>query len=227
MSRCWPHPIKAILFDNDGTFLDTMGVFIEAMNNAIGQPMTQEFINRVNGMETNKVSKEAILEYRLNLSLDEFNQKRDFLLCDLLLDCKPFSGVVELAKNFKNNGYKIGLATSDTYQKTKIKFSKKPDVWPVFDVVMTRDDVKQAKPDPEIFLKCAKRLGINDPANVLVFEDAVNGIKAANSAGMASAFFANGNSDCEKYFEKYGGSPSYIFQKYEDFDMSKFIWYHN
>lgn len=181
MTHCWPHPIKAILFDNDGTFLDTMEPFIEAMNNAIGKPMTQEFINRVNGMETNKVSREAIYEYKLDVSLDEFNKKRDNLLCNLLLNCKPFSGVVELARNFKNKGYKIGLATSDTYQKTKIKFSNKQDVWPVFDVVMTRDDVKMAKPDPEIFLKCAKKLGINDPKNVLVFEDAVNGIKAANS----------------------------------------------
>lgn len=227
MTHCWPHPIKAILFDNDGTFLDTMGPFIEAMNNAIGKPMTQEFINRVNGMETNKVSREAIYEYKLDVSLDEFNKKRDKLLCNLLLNCKPFSGVVELARNFKNKGYKIGLATSDTYQKTKIKFSNKQDVWPVFDVVMTRDDVKMAKPDPEIFLKCAKKLGINDPKNVLVFEDAVNGIKAANRAGMASAFFANGDRDCEKYFEKFGGKPSYVFQKYEEFDMSKFVWYHD
>lgn len=224
MSYCWPYPIKAILFDNDGTFLDTMGAFILAMNNAIGQPMTQEFINRVNGMETNKVSTEAINEYKLNLSLDEFNKKRDILLCDLLLECKPFTGVVELAKNFKNNGHKIGLATSDTYQRTKLKFTNKPDILPVFDVIITRDDVKQAKPDPEIFLKCAKKLGVINPQNVLVFEDAVNGIKAANSARMASAFFANGNSEIEKYFEEYGGEPSYIFQKYEDFDMSKFIW---
>lgn len=224
MTHCWPHPIKAIVFDNDGTFLDTMGVFIKAMNHAIGKPMTDEFINRVNGMETNKVSKEAIHEYQLDVSLDDFNKKRDVLLCDLLLNCKPFNGVVELAKNLKNKGYKIGLATSDTYQKTKIKFANKPEAWRVFDVILTRDDVKKAKPDPEIFIKCAKKLGINDPENVLVFEDAINGIKAANKAGMASAFFANGNEECEKYFEKYGGKPSYIFQNYDDFEMSKFIW---
>ena len=106
----------------------------------------------------------------------------------------------------------------------KIKFTNKTDILPVFDVILTRDDVKQAKPNPEIFIKSAKKLGTNDPSNVLVFEDAINGIKAANRAGMASAFFANGNSESEKYFEKYGGHPSYIFQKYEDFDMNKFIW---
>lgn len=224
MSSCWPHPIKAIVFDNDGTFLDTMGFFIEAMNNVIGQPVTQEFITRVNGMEANKVNKEAINEYKLNLTLDEFTSKCNEILYKLLLESKPFTGVVELANKLKQMGYKIGLATSDDYQRTKIKFANKPDVLSVFDVILTRNDVKKAKPDPEIFLKCANKLGITDPSNVLVFEDAVNGIKAANKAGMASAFFANGNNECEKCFEKYGGRPSYIFNNYEDFDMSKFIW---
>lgn len=224
MSNCWPHPIKAIVFDNDGTFLDTMGIFIQAMNDVIGQPVTDEFIHRVNGMEAAKVNKEAIDEYKLNLSLEEFTTKCNIILHKLLLESKPFTGVVELVKKLKQMGYKVGLATSDDYQRTKIKFQNKPDVLSVFDAILTRNDVKHAKPDPEIFIKCAHKLGVTDPSNVLVFEDAINGIKAANSAGMASAFFANGNTECEKYFEKYGGSPSYIFHKYEDFDMSKFIW---
>ena len=88
---------------------------------------------------------------------------------------------------------------------------------------MTSNDVKKAKPDPEIFLKCAEKLGNFDPSNILVFEDAMNGIKAANEAGMASAFFANGKNDYDKIFDKFGCNPSYVFQSYNAFDMSKFI----
>lgn len=221
---CWPHAIKAIIFDNDGTFLDTIGIFVEAINKVIGKPMSQDFINQVNGMDANTVAKKVIEEYHLNLTLDEFNAKRDIFLSNLLADSLPFPGVVELARNLKKKGYKIGLATSDDSTRTKLKFSNKKDILPIFDVIMTCDDVKQAKPDPEIFIECAKRLGVSDPSSVLIFEDAINGIKAANKAGMASAFFANGKSDCEETFQKFGCHPSYIFQKYDDFQLSKFIW---
>lgn len=221
---CWPHPIKAIIFDNDGTFLDTIGIYVEAINKVIGKPMSQDFINRVNGMDANSVAKKAIEEYQLNITIEEFNSRRDIFLSDLLIDSQPFPGVVELAKRFKKKGYKIGLATSDDSSRTKIKFTNKPDILPIFDVIMTCDDVKQAKPNPEIFIECSKKLGISDPSNVIVFEDAINGIKAANGAGMASAFFANEKSDCEEIFDKFECHPSYIFQKYDEFQESKFIW---
>jgi HAD superfamily hydrolase (TIGR01509 family) len=51
------------------------------------------------------------------------------------------------------------------------------------DVVVTGDDVDRGKPDPDIFLLAARRLGV-DPAECLVFEDSLHGIKAARTAGM-------------------------------------------
>lgn len=221
---CWPHPIKAIIFDNDGTFSDTLDIYIEAINRVIGTPMSQEFIDRVNGMDATTVAKKSIEEYKLNIEVDDFNTQRDSYLMDLLKRCKPFPGVVELAKKLKQKGYKIGLATSDNLERTKAKFENKQDILPIFDVIMTCDNVKNAKPDPEIFIECAKKLGISDPCNVLVFEDAINGIIAANRAGMASAFFANGKKNVEENFSKFKCNPSYIFQKYDEFDMSKFNW---
>lgn len=220
---CWKHPIKSIIFDNDGTFLDTIGFYIKASNILLGQPMSQDFYNSINGMDAKSVSQKIVTEYKLDMTAAEFLSKRDVIVNKLLLDSKPFPGVVDLIKKFKNNGYKIGLATSADCEKTKIKFSHQPEILNLFDVVMTSNDVKKAKPDPEIFLKCAQKLGNFDPSNILVFEDAMNGIKAANDAGMASAFFANGNNDVN-IFERFNCKPSYVFQSYNDFDMSKFIW---
>lgn len=222
--NCWQHPIKAIIFDNDGTFLDTNGAYIEAINLVIGQPMSQEFFNSINGTGAKAASEKIVAEFKLNMTPNEFLTKRDAIVSKLLIDSKPFPGVVELARKFKKMGYKIGLATSADEDKTKIKFSNQPDVLSIFDVVLTSKDVNKLKPNPEIFLKCAEKLGNFDPSNVLVFEDAINGIKAANNAGMASAYFANGNNDYNKIFDKSGCSPSYVFQNYNDFDMSKFIW---
>ncbi|KAK8871782.1 Pseudouridine-5'-phosphatase [Tritrichomonas musculus] len=221
---CWPNPIKAIIFDNDGTFLDTNWAYIDAINLVVGQPMSQEFFNSINGTGAKAASKKIVAEFKLNMTPDEFLSKRDAIVSKLLIKSKPFPGVVELARRFKKMGYKIGLATSADADKTKIKFSNQPDILNIFDVVLTSSDASKLKPDPEIFLKCAEKLGNFDPSNVLVFEDAYNGISAANNAGMASAFFANGNNDYDKLFEQFKCSPSYVFQTYDSFDMSKFIW---
>ena len=221
---CWKHPIKAIIFDNDGTFLDTMPFYIEASNQTLGKPIPQEFLNSINGMDDFTVSRKIVEEYKLDVSAEDFFIKRNEYVDQHLPDSKPFPGVIELIDNFKKRGYKVGLATSAEAEKTKLKFSKNPDILNVFDAVTTKSDVTKAKPDPEIFFKCAEKLGNIDPSNILVFEDAVNGIKAANAAGMASAFFANGDNDYHKIFEKCGGNPSYVFHSYNEFDMSKFIW---
>ena len=145
--------------------------------------------------------------------------KRNEYVDKLLSHSKQFPGVVELIGEFKKKGCKVGLATSEEMEKTKIKFSNLQEIFKIFDTVMTKNDVSNAKPDPEIFLKCSQF-----ETSFLVFEDAANGIKAANSAGMASAFFANGDNDYQKIFDKFGVTPSYVFHSYNAFDMSKFIW---
>lgn len=53
----------------------------------------------------------------------------------------------------------------------------------LLDVVVARDDVRKVKPDPELFLLAASRLGV-DPASCVVFEDSPNGMHAALAAGM-------------------------------------------
>ncbi|KAK8883852.1 Pseudouridine-5'-phosphatase [Tritrichomonas musculus] len=221
---CWNHPIKAVIFDNDGTFLDTMNFYFEASNHTLGKKIPQDFFNSVNGMDDFTVSAKIVEKYKLDVSPHDFYMKRNEYVDKLLPNSKPFPGVVELIEKFKKKGYKVGLATSAEAEKTNLKFSKIPEVFNIFDAVTTKSDVTKAKPDPEIFFKCSEKLGNFDPSNILVFEDAANGIKAANAAGMASSFFANGDNDYQKIFDQNGGNPSYVFQSYENFDMSKFIW---
>ena len=125
---CWKYPIKAIIFDNDGTVLDTLGAYIEAINLVIGKPMTQEFFDSINGTGPKNASKMIVAEYELNMTPDEFLSKRDAVAKKLLVNSKPFPGVVELAQGFKKRGYKIGLATSADEDITRVKFSNKPDI---------------------------------------------------------------------------------------------------
>jgi beta-phosphoglucomutase-like phosphatase (HAD superfamily) len=81
-----------------------------------------------------------------------------------------------------DNGYKTGLATMSYWDQTQ-KIVEILDISRLLDVIATRDDVKNGKPDPEIYLRLASILKLN-PGDCLVIEDSTVGIQAALKAGM-------------------------------------------
>ncbi len=91
-------------------------------------------------------------------------------------------GAKELLSYLHENGYKIGLASSGK-RETIERRMKGHGLWQYFDVVISGEMVKISKPDPEIFLLCAEKLGV-PPHEATVLEDSPNGITAAKSAGM-------------------------------------------
>lgn len=94
---------------------------------------------------------------------------------ELYHDARP------LLSKIRNSGYKTGLVTGSS--RMDIKKILKPEDFANFDVVVTGDDVKKGKPNPEGYLKAASALGV-EPSNCLVVENAPLGIKAAKAAGM-------------------------------------------
>ena len=92
-------------------------------------------------------------------------------------------GAYEILSYLKNNNYKIALATSASKERA-LKQLRYADIEKFFDVIVSRDDVKETKPNPDIFLKAAKKLNVN-PNECIVIEDSSAGIKAAFNAGMA------------------------------------------
>ncbi|MHC4635924.1 MAG: HAD family hydrolase [Planctomycetota bacterium] len=93
-----------------------------------------------------------------------------------------FGGVLELiGKAMKSEDFSLGIATSSTPEKSRavLNSAKIPLEQMVY---VTGDDVKNKKPDPELFLIAAARMGI-EPGNCVVIEDAPNGVAAAKNAG--------------------------------------------
>ena len=80
----------------------------------------------------------------------------------------------------KNQGIALGSAS-----KNARPILEKTGIISYFDVIVDGNDVTNAKPDPEVFLKAAQLLKI-DPKDAIVFEDSVAGIQAANIGGMVS-----------------------------------------
>ena len=93
-------------------------------------------------------------------------------------------GLYEIFDYLKSVGCKISLATSTSSQ-TALKIMKKINLYDKFDAFVCGDDVKNGKPDPEVFLIAVKKLGL-EPVDCVAFEDSINGIKSAHSAGMTT-----------------------------------------
>ena len=91
-------------------------------------------------------------------------------------------GVKDIFEYIRNNGLKCAVATS-TRRESAEKTLHEIGVWDYLDAVVYGDEVEHGKPEPDIFLRAAKAIGVN-PSEAVVVEDSINGIKAGYAADM-------------------------------------------
>lgn len=91
-------------------------------------------------------------------------------------------GVKDIFEYIRNNGLKCAVATS-TRRESAEKTLHEIGVWDYLDAVVYGDEVERGKPEPDIFLRAAKAIGVN-LSEAVVVEDSINGIKAGYAAGM-------------------------------------------
>ena len=92
------------------------------------------------------------------------------------------NGVKDIFEYIRNNGLKCAVATS-TRRESAEKTLHEIGVWDYLDAVVYGDEVEHGKPEPDIFLRAAKAIGVN-PSETVVVEDSINGIKAGYAADM-------------------------------------------
>jgi beta-phosphoglucomutase len=181
--------IQAAIFDLDGVIVDTAHYHFIAwqrLAKELGVTFTEKENERLKGVSRMQ-SLDIILELG-HLTLPESKKieladKKNAWFVDYIKAIKPdeiFPGVREMLKKIKAQGIKVGLASSSKNADTVITLLQIKDA---FDTIVDGTMITHTKPDPEIFLLAAKRLGIA-PANCLVFEDAEAGVEAALAAGM-------------------------------------------
>lgn len=98
-------------------------------------------------------------------------------------------GVEAYLQAAKELGIKIGLASSSDY-KWVSDHLKQIGLFDYFECIRTSDDVEEVKPNPELYLQTASRLGV-EPKDCVAFEDSVNGSIAAKRAGMKCVIVPN------------------------------------
>jgi len=184
------------IFDLDGVLVDTAKYHFLAWKKLADQldiPFTEEDNERLKG-----VSRIKSLDILLSLgnksySEDERNKfmeqkNKEYVRYISQMDEREIlPGVIELLNQLKDRKLKIALGSASKNSGLILKNTKLQDY---FDVIVDGNDVSKAKPDPEVFLLGAKRIGI--PASqCIVFEDAYAGIEAARKAGMLAIGVGN------------------------------------
>lgn len=184
-------PKKAFIFDLDGVIVDTAKYHFlawEKIAKSLNINFTHEHNELLKGVSRVR-SLDIILElgnYQATQEQKELwlTQKNENYLSYLvdMNESEILPGVFKILQLLKDKNQGIALGSAS---KNARPILEKTGIISYFDVIVDGNDVTNAKPDPEVFLKAAQSLNI-DPKNAIVFEDSVAGIQAANIAEMVS-----------------------------------------
>lgn len=183
--------IKGFLFDLDGVIVDTAVFHYKAwkrLANELNFDIDEEFNERLKGISRMDSLNEVLLHGKINVSEDEklmlATRKNEWYLA-LVENMTPddvLPYVLDFLELSREAGIKIGLGSAS---KNAPKILEKTRLIEYFDVIIDGTKVSKSKPDPEVFLKGAVGLQLENKECV-VFEDAFAGIQAAIAAGMKS-----------------------------------------
>lgn len=179
---------KAVIFDMDGVLVDSEDAMkvtsMESLERFGIHPEKGDFLE-FTGMGEDAfiggVARKYGLEY--DSEMKEYAYKRYVEEAEDLVYVFPEAKDVILKTRGK--GMKIAVASAADMVKVRANLECIGVAEDLFDALVTGDDVTRNKPDPEIFQKAAKKLGV-DPEDCIVIEDAISGLQAAKKAGMTS-----------------------------------------
>ena len=226
---------KYIVFDMDGTLIDSIGVW-----NITDQKLIEEFGNITIDLDTIQLERDSFLhsnqdsniyvayceylikkygfsiknaEQLLNIRWDISNE-----VLATEMDFKP--DVVELISKLKGLGFTLALATMttqvqlDVYSHKNMKMRKQMNLEEIFDFITTKDDVIRKKPDPEIYKKIMQHYNAT-PDECLIFEDSYTGVLASKNAGIEVVNIYDKYADLDR--DKINEIADYSIENYGQF----------
>lgn len=179
-------PFEAVIFDMDGTLLDTEAVFktiVYEVCTDLGYEMTEAVHLSMVGGSHERTNQLLVEAYGVTFPYALFDER-----CRVIMRERSHAGVPvkpgarELLAELRERNIPTAVATSSRNPHARHHLDA-AGLWDLFETVVTRDDVVNPKPHPEPYLTAARRLGV-DPLACLALEDSHAGVRAAHAAGM-------------------------------------------
>jgi beta-phosphoglucomutase-like phosphatase (HAD superfamily) len=187
--------IAAVIFDMDGVLIEARDWHYEALNRALGhfgyEISRYDHLTTFDGLPTRMklemLTREQGLPKKLHGFLNEL--KQSYTLELVHTHCKPiFQHEFALAK-LSAAKIKVAVASNSVMKSIELMMEKSA-LAPYLLAVLSNQDVTKPKPDPEIYVKAMKLLGV-EPGETLILEDNPHGIKAARASGAHVMVVAN------------------------------------
>ena len=179
-------PVEAVIFDMDGTLIDSEAVYIAGMQDAartLGLPLPIDLCHAMVGVPSHECNLMLQEHYGPGFDLTVFRGHFGQSVQRQMKERVPVkSGAVELLDFLGAQGLPLAIATS-AGRATAERNLGRAGLLDRFVTLATRDDVEHPKPAPDLYLEAARRLGLA-PERCVAFEDSSIGIVAAHAAGM-------------------------------------------
>lgn len=197
--------IEAIIFDMDGTLVDT-----EPFNTEIEKHLFE--LNKIEiseeehlkylGAASDAMWKEIVEQHNLQIPVEELIEQSHIESIRYFTEIEKIPvmpGLIELLEKLQDKKYPMAVASSSTPEIIDL-ILRRTNLKNYFQVIVSAQETGKSKPEPDIFLLTAEKLGIK-PAYCLVVEDSENGIRAAIAAGMTCVAYQSPDADPQKQKE--------------------------
>lgn len=178
--------IQAVLFDLDGTLVDSMWVWRDIdiiYLGKFGLTLPESLQAEIEGKSFSETAVYIKERFDIPDTIEEMKAEWNRLAWDKYTHEVPLKkGAGEFLNHCKENGIRLGIATSNSRELVD-NIIKVHGLSDYFTGVVTGCEVERGKPSPDIYLEAAKRCGV-EPSACLVFEDIIPGIMAGRAAGM-------------------------------------------